>query len=72
MNERFELQEVEREDRCAVYDKETGITCLWKKGNFNNTQEFVGTVKAGTTAQELARAMRELGDWLVENHRDLV
>ena len=72
MNKRFELEEMSREDRCSVVDNETGIHCIWEKGNFNATQEFIGLPYEGVTAQGLAIAMRELGDWLAENHRELL
>ena len=72
MNKRFELEEMSREDRCSVVDNETGIHCIWEKGNFNETQEFIGLPYEGVTAQGLSKAMRELGDWLVENHRELL
>lgn len=72
MKERFELEEMSREDRCSVVDNEIGIHCIWEKGNFNETNEFIGLAKAGTTSQELSSAMRELKEWVVENHKDLV
>ena len=70
MNDRFELIWIAH--RCSVLDKELNIRCIWEKGKFNDTQEFITAEDLNCSAQELAKAMRELGDWLRENHYDLL
>jgi hypothetical protein len=53
-------------------DKELNIRCIWQKGKFNETQEIITEPGFVATAIEMAKAMRELGDWIAENHRELV
>lgn len=72
MNKRFELEEMSREDRCSVVDHETGLHCIWEKGKFNETQEFVWIKEPIISPSGIAKTMRELGDWLAENHRELL
>lgn len=72
MNTRFELEEMSVENRCSILDKELGIRCIWEKGKFNETQDIIVNPNLNMTASELAKAMRELGDWIAENHRELV
>lgn len=69
---RFELEEMSREDRCSVVDHETGLHCIWEKGKFNETQEFIWVKKPVISPSGIAKTMRELGDWLAENHRELL
>ena len=72
MNKRFELEEMSREDRCSAVDHETGLHCIWEKGKFNETQEFIWAKKPVISPSGIAKTMRELGDWLAENHRELL
>ena len=72
MNARFELEEMSTENRCSVLDKELNIRCIWEKGKFNETQEIITEPGFVATAIEMAKAMRELGDWIAENYRELV
>lgn len=64
---RFKLDEPQ-EGLYIVEDTDTGLLCMFEKGKFNETQEF-GNIP--TRSPILTPTyMRELGDWLTENHRD--
>lgn len=64
---RFKLDEVQQ-GLYIVEDKMTGLLCMFEKGKFNETQDF-RNIPQGTPMQ-IPTLMRELGDWLAENHRD--
>lgn len=51
-----------------VEDTVTGLRCKFYPHRFNETQEFYN-IPQGNPIQ-IPTLMRELGDWLAENHRD--
>lgn len=53
-----------------VEDTESGLLCMFEQGKFNETQEFSNIPK--TNLMQVPTLMRELGDWLAENHRDKI
>ncbi|MBO5803604.1 MAG: hypothetical protein J6R25_00790 [Bacteroidales bacterium] len=54
-----------------VEDTASGIICQFHKGRFNETQRFA-SLPSNTDANTLARLMREMGDYLAINYRDIV
>lgn len=69
---RFTIKGTETSHYWEVFDTITGITVTFKEGYFNESQKF-GWANAKTTdAQTLANAARELTDWLIKEHRDLL
>ena len=54
-----------------VADDKAGVYCMFEKGKFNETQEFVYNSK-NYTAQELAEICREMGEWLRAEHYDKI
>ncbi len=70
--ERFLLQKSEREDYYNLTDIENEIVCFFEKGKFNETHSFSFLNDKTFNTSELATIMREFGDWLFENHRDLM
>lgn len=54
-------------------DKENGIVIKFQEHRFNDTQK-VTTLEdiVNPNPLVLARQMRELSDWLVENHREIL
>lgn len=54
-------------------DKDNGIVCRFRWHQFNETQQVkVTDEQSEPDAMAMARAMREMGDWLAENHKDVV
>lgn len=64
---RFKIDEPQ-EGLYIVEDTDSGLLCMFEKGKFNETQDF-RDIPQGNPMQ-IPTLMRELGDWLVENHRD--
>ena len=52
-----------------VEDAQSGILCMFEEHKFNETQKFVNSCNADDFLK-LPTIMRELGDWLRENHYD--
>lgn len=53
----------------VLTDKENGIVCRFEEHNFNETQKmtFLEDVKQ-PDASQIARLMREMGDWMSTHH----
>ena len=54
-------------------DTDHGVVVKWQAHKFNDTQR-VTLLEDNTSMKALAiaRLMREMGDWLAENHKDKV
>lgn len=66
--ERFELTSG-KDLMWKVTDNENGIAIEFREGLFNETQEVkLPADFAPGDVMKLARIMREIGDWMVENH----
>lgn len=75
MKERFILQEDPlRSGWLLCVDKTHNILCKFEAHKFNETQEVVlldgDQLKSGEDATAYATYMREMGDWLADNHSD--
>lgn len=62
---RFKIDEVQQ-GLYIVEDTITGLVCMFEKGKFNETQEFRNIPQSNP--MQVPALMRELGDWLAENH----
>ena len=65
----------ERENWLVATDTEVGLVVRFEKGKFNDTQKatLLDDVKYNHyTATDSAVAIRELTDWLVANHSDVL
>ena len=56
-----------------VIDNEWELVCDFELHKFNETQTFVDFGKLDrSNPNAIARAARELGDWLAQNHSDKI
>jgi hypothetical protein len=72
--ERFLLQKsTTMADGYVVTDTVNNIVITFKKKQYNDTQHvtFLND-EVNADAVQLARIMREIGQWLYENHRDIL
>jgi putative transcriptional regulator len=67
---RFLLQKSKREGFYSVTDTENQIVCSFEKSKFNDTQKF--TFLNDTSHANLPTIMREFGEFLQNNHLDIV
>lgn len=66
----FLLQKSEKSGYYTLTDTTNQIVCLFEGGNFNNTQKF--TFLDNREFTNLPTIMKEFGDWLHNNHRDIL
>ena len=71
---RFKLEKsTQHPGRWVCTDTENMIVCRWRDHQFNDTQKVTMlNDNQNPDVMALARAMREMGDWLGENHHDKV
>lgn len=55
-------------NKWVLTDKEKGVIITFEDGKFNETQKVTMLDNTHLTANELAKAMRELGEWAVRHH----
>lgn len=66
------LQESSEENYFIVTNEESGIVIKFKKKDFNNTQEITFLEDVKPDPLKIAKEMRKIGDFLVENHSDIM
>jgi len=67
---RFDL--VKLGEDYLVLDKLTGIRVKFQQGSFNDTQRFEMPEGLSLSVSDLASILRMIGDWLVENHKEVL
>lgn len=74
MMARFVLQKSQmKSEHWVCTDTENNIVCVFKEHEFNDTQEVTMLDDIPTERYaDVARWMREMGEWLRENHYDLI
>lgn len=72
MGNRFILQPSKEQGFWVATDTEHGIVVKFREHQFNETQQItlLDDVR-GEDFMVLARYMRELGDWMAQNHYDI-
>lgn len=70
---RFILQDSEKPNHLVVTDQTNGIVIVFEKGKFNETQKITDLKNTNPNDFMLqARQMREVGEWLVNHHKDKI
>lgn len=73
MNERFNLKKsTEKPNYWVCADTANGIICVFENKNYNDNQQFSLYENTKPDAHVIARAVREMADWLRENHYDKI
>lgn len=72
--ERFVLQKSEKQkDGYVCTDTENGLVCQFTSHKFNDTQKFTFLEDIEQPAPlAIARTLREMSDWLRDNHYDII
>lgn len=69
---RYLLQQSSTPGKWVCTDKEMGLVCIFEDKKFNETQEFTLLEDVKSDAVKLAKAAKEMGDWLRINHYDKI
>lgn len=71
--ERFVIQRSTKlADGWVITDKQNGIVIVFEDKRFNETKKITMLEDVQPSPMAIARAMREIGDWVYANHRDKV
>jgi hypothetical protein len=73
MENRYIIQPSEKLNHFVVTDQVNKIVVIFEKGKYNDTQK-IETLEDFSNANfmNMAKYMREIGDWLVNNHYNLL
>ena len=66
--DKYIIQQSTRPNKWVLTDTENGVVITFEDGKFNDTQKVTMLDGTHLTANELATAMRELGEWVVRYH----
>lgn len=73
---RFEVSKYNVEEGVQIWrieDVANGFVILWKEGDFNGSQQIYTPCDGREyTAKEVARIMREIGDYLSKGFKDII
>lgn len=72
MKERFNFRYSEEENLCVAIDLDNYIEIEFVPKKFNSTQKITVLDDSTPEPARLARIMREMADWLVENHSEVL
>lgn len=71
--ERFIIQESTKANHWVCTDTDNLIVCVWEAHKFNDTQKFTYlNDERQASPTEIAKHLREMGEWLRSNHYDKV
>lgn len=72
--DRFLLQKsAQKPDHWVCTDTVNLIVCIFKEHQFNDTQDVTMLEDFNPrNFMQVARLMREMGDWLAENHSEII
>jgi hypothetical protein len=65
---KYVLQQSTHPNKWVLTDKDNGIVVTFEDGAFNSTQKVTMLDDTRLTANELAKVMRDLGEWAVRYH----
>lgn len=72
-NDLFTLQESDKPNHYIAVHKKANIIVEFERGKFNESQKVTNLVEFHPSEYgKIPSYMRQLGDWLAENHRELL
>ena len=69
---KYTIKESKEPGWWVVTDTENLVVLKFQEHKFNETQEVTILEDSNLSALQLSRIMRELGDWVAQNHIDKV
>ena len=67
---KYILQKSTQPNKWVLTDTENGVVITFEQGKFNDTQKVTLLENTNKTAEELAKILKEMGEWVVEHHSD--
>lgn len=67
---KYILQKSTQPNKWVLTDSENGVVITFENGKFNDTQKVTLLEDTNKAAEELAKVLREMGEWAVKHHSD--
>lgn len=67
---KYILQKSTQTKSWVLTDTENGVVITFEQGKFNDTQKVTLLENTNKTAEELAKILKEMGEWAVKHHAD--
>lgn len=67
---KYILQKSTHPNSWVLTDTENGVVITFENGNYNDTQKVTLLENTNKTAEELAKILKEMGEWAVKHHAD--
>ena len=67
---KYILQKSTHPNKWVLTDTENGVVITFEEGKFNDTQKVTMLEGTNKTAEELAKILKEMGEWAVGHHAD--
>lgn len=67
---KYILEKSTHPSKWVLTDTENGVVITFEQGKFNNTQKVTMLEDTDKTAEELAKILKEMGEWAVKHHAD--
>lgn len=67
---KYILKKSTQPNKWVLTDTENGVVITFENGKFNDTQKVTLLEDANKTAEELAKILKEMGEWAVKHHAD--
>ena len=67
---KYILQKSTQPNKWVLTDTENGVVITFEQGKFNDTQKVTLLENTNKTAEELAKILKEIGEWAVKHHAD--
>lgn len=67
---KYIIQKSTQSNKWVLTDTENGVVITFENGKFNDTQKVTLLENTNKTAEELAKILKEMGEWAVKHHAD--
>lgn len=67
---KYIIQKSTQPNKWVLTDTENGVVITFENGKFNDTQKVTMLEDTNKTAEELAKILKEMGEWAVKHHAD--
>lgn len=67
---KYILQKSTQPNKWVLTDTENGVVITFEEGKFNDTQKVTLLENTNKAAEELAKILKEMGEWAIKHHSD--
>lgn len=67
---KYIIQKSTQPNKWVLTDTENSVVITFEEGKFNTSQKVTLLENTNKTAEELAKILKEMGEWAVKHHAD--